>query len=152
MLDWNDNIIRLAPWNGRVQVFGLTDVLDRVEKGSEQAHADKPACNSLRSRDVLTVKVQSQFWSTSIVKETIMVFYQLRKKNQWNSWAWKLDSVFWHTTNSQRTGSEGAGMRTKAGKGGDPPLRALDCIRAVATDRRSNGVNARDAMVDVNKQ
>ena len=48
---------------------------------------------------------------------------------------------------STRTFWVGAGILAKAGNGGDgPPLRALDVVRAVTTDRRSNGVKALDAM------
>ena len=45
------------------------------------------------------------------------------------------------------TFSVGAGIRTKAGIGGDPPLNAFVCILVATTDLRRRGVRARDAMV-----
>ena len=41
---------------------------------------------------------------------------------------------------------DGTGIRAKGGIGGDAPPRSAVVVR-VTTDRRSNGVNARDAMV-----
>jgi hypothetical protein len=76
-----------------------------------------------------------------------MIFHQLRKKNKNQK---KKDSVFLehHTTNIDGlTGSDGAGILTKAGRGGAPPFKAFVAVRAVTTDRRRRGVSARDAMV-----
>ena len=44
------------------------------------------------------------------------------------------------------TGSDGAGILTYAGIGGLPPLNALEETREAATDRRTIGARARDAM------
>ena len=41
---------------------------------------------------------------------------------------------------------DGTGRRAKGGVGGDAPPRSAVVVR-VTTDRRSNGVNARDAIV-----
>ena len=47
------------------------------------------------------------------------------------------------------TGSEGAGIRAKAGMGGVPPLKAFVCVRVVTIDRRRRGTKARVAMVTI---
>jgi hypothetical protein len=52
-----------------------------------------------------------------------------------------------YTQKCPLTGSEGAGILTKAGNGGLPPLNAMFVIRAVVTDRRRRGVRDLEAMV-----
>jgi hypothetical protein len=49
------------------------------------------------------------------------------------------------------TGSEGAGILAKAGKGGLPPLKAFEDARDAATDRRRMGTSDRDAMVNFDR-
>lgn len=52
-------------------------------------------------------------------------------------------STSYSKTNTLLTGSDGAGILAYAGIGGDaPPLNAFEDVRAVVTDRRSNGIRA----------
>ena len=50
---------------------------------------------------------------------------------------------------TELTGSAGAGILAKAGRGGEPPLSAFEEARAATTERLRRGATARDAIVVV---
>ena len=75
-------VIRLLPCNGWVLGGRIANVLDRHEQRHVGTNAHHPAGNTLSSADILAVKIQSQFWGTRIVKETVVIFDELQRKSR----------------------------------------------------------------------
>lgn len=73
------NVIRFCSWNGRVPGGRIVDVFDCVEKRHEGANSNQPGSDPFWSRNILAVKIQGQFWSASVVKQTIVIFHQLER-------------------------------------------------------------------------
>ena len=73
-------VVGLFPCNGWVLVGRIANVFDRHEQCHVGTNAHHPAGNTLSGADILAVKIQSQFWGTRIVKETVMILDELQEK------------------------------------------------------------------------
>jgi len=72
------DIVVFVPSDGGIFDIGLSNVLDDVKECQVGSNGHPPRHESLRGRNVLAIEIQCQFRCTGVIKETIVVFHELK--------------------------------------------------------------------------